>query len=142
MIARDRVAGAARAALTVHATGFAPRVVERILKIQIGFLALLALLAPLGGFRLEAWLAPLLAVQAGLTYWVLLDARRTGAAWGRWLYCGIAAVTYVEAKRYTGLVGAAFALEAVLALIALWYLFALRRGGTAETEKGTPDGSV
>lgn len=114
-------------AATICGEGFAERTVERALKIQIGFLVFLALVAPFGAMRLEPAVAPLLLAQAGLTWVALCRTRRRDPVLGAGLYAALALVTFVEAKRYAGLVGAVFALEAVLALVALWYIVALVR---------------
>ncbi|MEL6197794.1 MAG: hypothetical protein AAFT19_08100 [Pseudomonadota bacterium] len=116
-----------REAVTIHGKGFEERVIETALKVQIGFLLFLALVAPFGGMRLEPALTLILLVQAALTYLALVRTRRRDAVFGGGLYLILAGITFVEAKRYSGLVGAIFSLEAVLSLIASYYIVALIR---------------
>lgn len=118
-------------ATTIHATGFEDRVVETALKIQIGFLLFLALVAPLGGMRLEPAVALVVLVQAALTYLALVRTRRRDPVLGGGLYLTLAAVTFFEAKSYSGIVGAIFSFEAVLSLIASYYIVALIRRRSA-----------
>ncbi|MEM6678153.1 MAG: hypothetical protein AAF675_09800 [Pseudomonadota bacterium] len=121
-----------RDALTIHGQGFAERLVERALKIQIALLLFLVLLSPfdalgLKGIGLSVSLGALLLIQAAFTWLALHRLRRRDPIFGAGLYALLAAITFIEAKRYAGLVGAVFALEAVLALVALWYAVALVR---------------
>jgi len=106
---------------------FAGQVVEAALKIQVAFLALLALVAPLGGFGLTPLIGAGLVVQGALTWGVLEFAWRRRLRVARWVYVGLAALTFVEAIRNTGIVGGIFGIEAMLSLVATWYIFALHR---------------
>ncbi|MEM7527981.1 MAG: hypothetical protein AAF416_09900 [Pseudomonadota bacterium] len=115
------------ASCRIVGSGFAERVVERALKIQIGFLIFLALAAPFGGMELGIELVPLLLAQAALTRLALIRVRRRDPIFGGALYLALAVVTYFEAKSYSGLVGAIFALEAVLSLVASFYIYRLLR---------------
>ncbi|MEM6488168.1 MAG: hypothetical protein AAF677_07845 [Pseudomonadota bacterium] len=112
---------------SIHARGFADRVVERALKIQIAFLVLLVPLTLLGPDPSGWPMALFLSVQTALTWVALIGARRRDPVLGAGLYALLAAVTFVEAKQYTGLQGAIFSLEAILSLIAAWYIVVLVR---------------
>ncbi|MEO0819002.1 MAG: hypothetical protein AAF074_01125 [Pseudomonadota bacterium] len=127
-------------ALTITGESFEERVVERALKIQIGFLLFLALVAPFGGMELGAELSLFLLAQAALTRLALIRVRARDMFLGGGLYLVLAVVTFVEAKRYSGFVGAVFALEAVLSLVATWYIFVLLRDARGKEREGKTDG--
>ncbi len=127
----DKLIDGARAFVAGYAdireTRFAGRVVEIALKIQVAFLVFLAMVAPFGGFGLNFLIGFGLLFQGALTWAVLEFAWRRELRIARWVYVGLAALTFVEAMRNTGLVGAIFGIEAMLSLVALWYIFALHR---------------
>jgi hypothetical protein len=137
---RDRAAAALRDAVTIHAAGFADRVIEGALKVQIGFNLFLAVAALFGGMDLTRDLSALLLAQSAVTYGVIWLVRRRVMLLAAPVYLVIALVTYVEAKRYSGLVGFVFALEAVLALIALWYVVVLLRAALRSRNGRRSDG--
>jgi hypothetical protein len=120
-----RVAGVRFA--TIRDPSYAGRIVEIALKVQVAFLALLAVVAPFGGFGLTPLIGAGLVLQGALTWAVLELAWRRRLGLGRWLYCALAALTFVEAMRNTGIVGGIFGLEAMLSLVATWYIFVLHR---------------
>jgi len=131
-------------------TAYQPRIVEGALKIQVAFLALLIVVAPFGGFGLSPAIGAGLLLQAAATWGVLEAVWRRRFAVARWVYLGLAALTFVEAMRNTGIAGGIFGLEAVLSLVALWYIFALHRAqrrraeaeaaAEAEDREGQADG--
>ena len=122
-----RLAAFALAYATIGERRYEARVIEAALKIQVAFLALLAVVAPFGGFGLDATIGLGLLLQGAATWVVLICAWRRRLGLARWLYLGLAALTFVEAMRNTGIVGGIFGLEAMLSLIATWYVFALHR---------------
>ncbi|MEL6766943.1 MAG: hypothetical protein AAFP17_07160 [Pseudomonadota bacterium] len=132
---------------TIVGTGFSERTVERALKIQIAFLLFLAAVAPFGGMRLGPELMLFLIVQAALTRLALLRVRQRDPIFGGGLYLVLAAVTFFEAKSYSGFVGGIFALEAVLSIVASYYIVRLLRqarraaaaAAAAAAEHETPD---
>ncbi|MEL7138857.1 MAG: hypothetical protein AAFP67_07390 [Pseudomonadota bacterium] len=138
-LTRDSITGLAMTAwervlwsCEIVGEGFSERLVERALKIQIGFLLFLALIAPFGGMQLGPELSLILLAQAGLTRAALSRVRERDAIFGGGLYLVLAIVTYFEAKSYSGLVGAIFAFEAILSLVALFYIVRLLRRSWAK----------
>ncbi|MEM6972815.1 MAG: hypothetical protein AAF577_08415 [Pseudomonadota bacterium] len=116
---------------TIVGKTFAERIVERALKIQIGFLIFLAVIAPFGGFGMEPLVAPFLVVQAALTRLALVRVRARDPIFGAGLYMIIAVITFIEAKGYSGIVGFIFSLEAMLSLVAAYYIVMVLRVGRA-----------
>ncbi|MEM9782039.1 MAG: hypothetical protein AAF899_06155 [Pseudomonadota bacterium] len=144
--ATDRAIAWLRHSCTIIGKTFSERVVERALKIQIGFLIFLAVVAPFGGMGLEPILSPLLLGQAALTRLALMRVRQRDPIFGAGLYMIIAAVTFIEAKGYSGIVGAIFAFEAMLSLVAAFYIVAILRVREARPAKAeatpAPSGST
>ncbi|MEM7496473.1 MAG: hypothetical protein AAF371_00610 [Pseudomonadota bacterium] len=117
---------------TIVGNGFSERLVERALKIQIAFLLFLAVVAPFGGMRLGPELMLFLICQAALTRVALLRVRRRDPYLGGGLYLVLAVVTFFEAKTYSGFVGAIFAFEAILSIVASYYILRLLRRRSTE----------
>ena len=124
------------------------RTVEMLLAAQASFLVILAVGAPFGGFGLDAVIGLGLMLQTGAT---LLALQTVRAGWwivARILYVPLALLTYVEAIRNTGVAGGIFALEAVLSLVASYYIFvvpgriAAAARADASEEEETQDGRL
>ncbi|MEL6577282.1 MAG: hypothetical protein AAFQ81_15485 [Pseudomonadota bacterium] len=128
---------------TIVGHGFSERTVERALKIQIAFLLFLAAVAPFGGMQLGAELTLFLIMQAALTRVALLRVRQRDPFFGGGLYLVLAVITFFEAKSYSGFVGGIFALEAVLSIVASYYIVRLLRRAArlraAAADEMTPD---
>ncbi|MEO0623997.1 MAG: hypothetical protein AAFU49_06140 [Pseudomonadota bacterium] len=127
---------------TLRETAFAGQVVEIALKAQVAFLVLLVAGVPFGALGGSLALGFGLIVQAAVTWFVLEMAWRRQLSIARWIYCAIAVVTFFEAMRNTGIPGGIFGIEAILSIVATWYIFALHRQTLpqAPDDEGQSDG--
>ncbi|MEM7499502.1 MAG: hypothetical protein AAF371_16110 [Pseudomonadota bacterium] len=100
-------------------------IVEVVLVVQAACFLMLAAVAPFGGFGLPAGIALFLVVQTAWVILVLEAVRRDRPFLAACSYVPLVAVTFLEALRFGGLVGLVFALEAVLSVVAVYFLFTL-----------------
>lgn len=142
--AGERLLGWGQSYVQMRETAFAGQVVEIALKVQVAFLVLLIAGIPFGALGGSWSLGGLLIVQGALTWGVLEMVWRRRLSIARWVYCALAVVTFFEAMRNTGIPGAIFGLEAILSIVAAWYIFALHRQSRPAVAEGagppeTPD---